>query len=97
MSPGAVGAYINLATAYLKQDLPDSAIESCETAIQISPDVAHLHYNLACAYALKKADQNSIDSLQRAIELDGRMRVLAREESAFDRLRSHPIFSAVSE
>ena len=97
MSPDAVGAYINLATAYLKQDLPDSAIELCEAAIQISPDVAHLHYNLACAYALKKEDQKSIDSLQRAVELDGRMRVLAREEEAFDRLRSHPIFSAVLE
>ena len=95
MSPDAVGAYINLATAYLKQNLPDSAIESCETAIQISPDVvAHLHYNLACAYALKGEEQKSIDSLQRAIELDGRMRVLAREEDVFDRLRSHSVFSA---
>ena len=93
MSPDAVGAYINLATAYLKQDLPDSAIELCEAAIRISPDVAHLHYNLACAYALKKEDQKSIDSLQRAVELDGRMRVLAREEDVFDRLRSHPILS----
>ena len=88
-----MGAYINLATAYLKQDLPDSAIESCETAIRISPDVAHLHYNLACAYALKGDDQKSIESLQRAVELDGRMRVLAREENVFDRFRSHPIFS----
>ena len=94
MSPDAVGAYINLATAYLKQDLPDLAIESCEKAIQISPDVAHLHFNLACAYALKNEDQKSIDSLQKAVELDGRMRVLAQEESVFDRFRSHPIFSA---
>ena len=94
MSPDAVGAYINLATAYLKQDLPDSAIESCEAAIQIAPDVAHLHYNLACAYALKNEDKKSIDSLQRAIDLDGRMRTFAKEESVFDRLRSHPIFSA---
>ena len=94
ISPDAVGAYINLATAYLKQNLPDSAIESCEAAIQIAPDVAHLHYNLACAYALKKENQKSIDSLQRAIELDGRMRTLAEEESVFDPLRSHPIFSS---
>ena len=94
MRPDAVGAYINLATAYLKQNLPDSAIESCETAIEIAPDVAHLHFNLACAYALKNEDKKSIDSLRRAIELDGRMQALAREESVFDRLRSHPIFSA---
>ena len=94
MQPHAVGAYINLATAYLKQNLPDSAIEACERAIRISPDVAHLHYNLACAYALKNDDKRSIDSLQKAIDLDGRLRTLAREERAFDRLRSHPIFSA---
>ena len=94
MRPDAVGAYINLATAYLKQNLPDSAIESCEKAIEIAPDVAHLHFNLACAYALKGEDKRSIDSLQKAVALDGRMRVLAREENAFDRLRSHPIFSA---
>ena len=97
MSPDAVGAYINLATTYLKQNLPDSAIESCETAIRIAPDVAHLHYNLACAYALKNEDQKSIDSLQKAVGLDELMRTLAAEESAFNRLRSHPIFSAVSE
>ncbi len=96
MRPDAVGAYINLATAYLKQNLPDSAIESCESAIEIAPDVAHLHFNLACAYALKNEDQKSIDSLQRAVALDGRMRILAREDSVFDRLRSHPIFSASS-
>ena len=94
MRPDAVGAYINLATAYLKQNLPDAAIEACETAIRMAPDVAHLHYNLACAYALKNEDKKSIDSLQRAVELDGRMGALAKEESAFDRIRSHPLFSA---
>ena len=93
MRPDAVGAYINLATAYLKQNLPDSAIESCEAALKVVPDVAHLHYNLACAYALKNEDKKSIDSLQRAIDLDGQMRTLAKEESVFDRFRSHPIFS----
>ena len=94
MRPDALGAYINLATAYLKQNLPDSAIEACETAIQISPEVAHLHYNLACAYALKNDDTQSIESLQKAIQLDERMRTLAQDEKAFDRLRSHPILSA---
>ncbi len=93
MRPDAVGAYINLATTYLKQNLPDSAIESCEAALKVVPDVAHLHYNLACAYALKNEDKKSIDSLQRAIDLDGQMRTLAKEESVFDRFRSHPIFS----
>lgn len=94
MRPDAVGAYINLATAYLKQNLPDSAIDACETGIRSAPDVAHLHYNLACAYALKNEDGRSLESLQKAFTLDGRMRTLAQEEAAFDRLRSHPIFAA---
>ncbi len=94
MKPDAMEAYINLATAYLKQNLPDKAVKFCEKAIQITPNVALIRYNLACAYALKDENEKSIDSLKRAIALDERMKAFAREESAFDHLRSHPVFSA---
>ena len=49
-------------------------------------------YNEACVYALLSRDAEAISSLQRAIELDASLRQHAREDSDFDKLRTHPAF-----
>ena len=49
-------------------------------------------YNEACVYALLSRNDEAIYSLQRAIELDASLRQHAREDSDFDKIRTHPAF-----
>jgi tetratricopeptide (TPR) repeat protein len=93
MDPNAVEAHINLSTAYLKQNLPDLTIETCQQALQRFPNVALLHYNLACGYALKGRGAEAVDALERACNLDSRLRGLARDEPALESLHAHPLLS----
>ncbi|MFB3040979.1 MAG: tetratricopeptide repeat protein [Candidatus Poribacteria bacterium] len=92
MKPDAVQAYVNLATVFLKQNRLDLAIASCQNAIRIAPNSALAHYNLACVYALMGEEKPAIESLKRALDLSTEIREFAQEESAFDNLRTHPLF-----
>ena len=58
MAPDIAEGYVNLTTAYLRQNLPTDAREICLHALQTFPKTALLHYNLSCAYALEGASQN---------------------------------------
>ena len=82
MAPDVAEGYVNLTTAYLRQNLPTDAREWCLRALQTFPNTALLHYNLACAYALEGASQESVNSLTQAITLNPKLKTLAQQEGA---------------
>ncbi len=82
MAPDIVEGYINLTTAYLRQNLPADARVSCLHALQTFPKAALLHYNLACAYALEGESQKAMDSLTQAVDLNSELKALAQQENA---------------
>ena len=82
MAPDIVEGYVNLTTAYLRQNLPTDARVSCLHALQTFPKTALLHYNLACAYALEGKSQKAVDSLTQAIDLNPELKPLAQQEDA---------------
>jgi tetratricopeptide (TPR) repeat protein len=82
MAPDIAEGYVNLSTAYLRQNLPADARASCLRALQTFPQAALLHYNLACAYALEGASQKSVNSLTQAVRLNPELKVLAEQEGA---------------
>lgn len=82
MAPDVAEGYINLTTAYLRQNLPVKARALCLHALQTFPKTALLHYNLACAYALAGEFQRAVDSLTQAVNLNPDLKTLAQEEDA---------------
>ena len=82
IAPDTARGYINLTTAYLRQNLAVEAREACLRALQTFPKTALLHYNLACAYALEGESQKAIDSLTQAVRLNPELKTLAQEEGA---------------
>ena len=82
MAPDVAEGYVNLTTAYLRQNLPTEAREICLHALQTFPKTALLHYNLACAYALEGAAQKSVNSLTQAVTLNPDLKALAQQEGA---------------
>ena len=82
IAPDGAEGYINLTTAYLRQNLPADARASSLRALEIFPKTAPLYYNLACAYALEGESQKAIDSLTQAVTLNPDLKTLAQEENA---------------
>ena len=82
MAPNIAEGYVNLTTAYLRQNLPTDASELCLHALQTFPKTALLHYNLACAYALKGESQKAVDSLRQAVDLNSELKAFAEQEDA---------------
>ena len=82
MAPEIAEGYVNLTTAYLRQNLPTDARGWCLRALETFPKTALLHYNLACAYALEGASQKSVNSLTRAVTLNPDLKALAQQEDA---------------
>ena len=80
MAPDIAEGYVNLTTAYLRQNLPTDAREICLHALQTFPKTALLHYNLACAYALEGESQKSVNSLTQAVTLNPDLKALAEQE-----------------
>ena len=88
MAPDVAEGYVNLTTAYLRQNLPTDAREICLHALQTFPKTALLHYNLACAYALEGASQKSVNSLTQAVTLNPDLKALAQQEGALKEIVS---------
>ena len=88
MAPEIAEGYVNLTTAYLRQNLPTDAREGCLRALETFPKTALLHYNLACAYALEGASQKSVNSLTQAITLNPDLKSLAEQEGALKEIVS---------
>ena len=82
MAPNIAEGYVNLTTAYLRQNLAAEAREACLHALQTFPKTALLHYNLACAYALEDESQKAVASLTQAVNLNPELKTLAQEEGA---------------
>ena len=82
MVPNIAEGYVNLTTAYLRQNLPVEARETCLHALNTFPKTALLHYNLACAYALEGESEESVKSLTQAVSLNPELKTLAQEEDA---------------
>ena len=88
MVPNIAEGYVNLTTAYLRQNLPVEARETCLHALNTFPKTALLHYNLACAYALEGESEESVKSLTQAVNLNSELKTLAQEEDALKEIVS---------
>ncbi len=88
MAPNIAEGYVNLTTAYLRQNLPADARASSLRALEIFPKTALLHYNLACAYALEGESQKAVDSLTQAVDLNPELKTFAQQEEALKRVVS---------
>ena len=88
MAPDIAEGYVNLTTAYLRQNLPTDAREGCLRALAIFPKTALLHYNLACAYALMGESQKAVNSLTQAVTLNPDLKALAQQEGALKGIAS---------
>ena len=88
MAPDVAEGYVNLTTAYLRQNLPTDARASSLRALEIFPKTALLHYNLACAYALEGESQKAIDSLGQAVNLNPELKTFAQEEDTLKEIVS---------
>ena len=88
MAPDIAEGYVNLTTAYLRQNLATDAREICLHALQTFPKTALLHYNLACAYALGGESQKAVDSLTQAVRLNSELKALAEQEGTLKRIVS---------
>ena len=82
IAPDNARGYVNLTTAYLRQNLAVEAREACLRALETFPKTASLHYNLACAYALEGKSQKAVDSLTQAVDLNPGIKTLAQKEGA---------------
>ena len=82
MAPNIAEGYVNLTTAYLRQNLSADARAACLHALQTFPKTALLHYNLACAYALEGESQKAVDSLTQAVSLNPELKTFAQQEAA---------------
>ena len=88
MAPNIAEGYVNLTTAYLRQNLPVEAREACLHALKTFPKTASLHYNLACAYALEGESEKAVNSLTQAVNLNPDLKTLAQEEDALKEIVS---------
>ncbi len=88
MAPDTVEGYVNLTTAYLRQNLAVEAREACLRTLETFPRAAPLHYNLACAYALEGESQKAVDSLTQAVNLNPELKTVAQQEDALKRIVS---------
>ena len=82
MAPNIAEGYVNLTTAYLRQNLPTDARAWCLRALETFPKTALLYYNLACAYALEDESQKSVNSLTQAVTLNPDLKIFAQQEGA---------------
>ncbi|WP_017326535.1 tetratricopeptide repeat protein [Synechococcus sp. PCC 7336] len=73
----------------------DEAIDSYEKALSINPNSQKALFNKACTLALSNQVDRALGHLEQAIQLDAGNRELAKTDSDFDRMRSHPRFQAL--
>ncbi len=74
----------------------EEAIASYDKALEFKPDNDDAFYNKACCYALHSKIDQAIQNLQQAIALNSdKYREMAKTDSNFDSLRSHPKFQAL--
>ena len=68
------------------------AIGQFRKALALDSDSDKVHYSLAASYARLGEREQALASLRRSIELDGSIRVQARQDSDFQELREDPAF-----
>ncbi len=66
-----------------------------EQAHQSDPKFASPTYNMACVYAVQGQAKLALDWLARGIEMSERYREIARSDSDFASIRTHPEFVAL--
>ena len=89
-------AWYNRGYALGKLGRWEQAIASYDKALEFKPDDTSAFYNKACCYALNGQVDSSIQNLQRVIALNPhKYRKMAKTDSDFDKVRSHPQFQAL--
>jgi tetratricopeptide (TPR) repeat protein len=75
----------------------EDALASYDKALEFKPDDDdNTFYNKACYYALRSQIEQAIQNLQQAIDLNpDKYREMAKTDSDFDSMRSHPQFQAL--
>ncbi len=74
----------------------EEAIASYDKALEFKPDYHEAFYNKAVCYALQIQIDQTIQNLQQAISLNSEeYREMAKTDSVFESMRSHPKFQAL--
>ena len=73
----------------------EEAIACYDAALAIKPDLHEALYNKACCYALQENLTEAITWLEQAIDLSSEYAAMAKTDSDFDLIRSHPQFQAL--
>jgi hypothetical protein len=69
------------------------AADKGREALEEHPGLAYLHYNVACCESLAGRVTEAVEHLSTAIEQWPGCREMAKQDSDFDGLRSHPAFA----
>jgi len=95
LDPEEISVWLALGWCYKRLGKLPLAIESLESALSFSDDLAIVHYNLACYWALSQNVPMAVLFLAQAFELDGSYRERVATESDFDPIRKDPHFDAL--
>ncbi|MCI0365693.1 MAG: hypothetical protein L0219_17670, partial [Phycisphaerales bacterium] len=87
--------YYNYGVALLNTRNAADARGYLEKAVQLKPEADHIHYALALAQALSGDLVSAHENLKRAIEIDGRNRIIARQDADFAPLANQPPFDTL--
>jgi len=96
MNPGYVPAYYDMAMAYKLQNNYDQSLYWFEKTIQGDPENTWSYYGIATIHADRGNAQEALKYLKKAIELDEGVKVVARQQEHFARMRSLPEFQALT-
>ena len=70
----------------------DRAIADYDTAIKMDPGLSIAYYNLARTYARQGENEKAMADLTKAIKINSQLRVKARTDSDFDKIRTMSVF-----
>ena len=88
IKPDELEIYYYLGAALTELRHYNDAIDAYKCALKIKPADGELHYNIAAIYAMLGRYDIAVENLKQAIELNGDIRSDARQNRAFDGMRS---------
>jgi tetratricopeptide (TPR) repeat protein len=92
MNPRESTIWINLAYIRRRTQSLDAAVETLQRAFDANPRDALAHFNMACYRAAQDRQPEALELLKSALHLDPKLKVLAKAEPDFEKLRDLPQF-----
>ncbi len=90
--PDTRDVYCHLGAALVRLRLYDEAVKVYKKALSVHVSDSELFYNISTVYALLNMKDTALENLKKAIELDVNLKAEARNNKAFERIRTMPEF-----